>query len=164
NLREKVPQRPKPFGFKLAFLVGGLAVLAGTAVRLSALAFPILKPYAWPLVEAGAWVYDLFGLAAPWTEPAQAKGVELVWLSLAESVVEFSLLVCLVRFGNLGWWALDRWLLGPFVLRPTDWLLDRMAVGYRWLLTVSLRYWGVVLVGSVLLIALAGAFLYFDIL
>ncbi|MFO0841148.1 MAG: efflux RND transporter permease subunit [Gemmataceae bacterium] len=164
NLREKRPHRPRPFPFALAFLLGGMALLAGTAFRLSALWLPALKPFGWPLVDAGTWLYGLFGLEAPWPDPATATGRTLWTLTLAESVVEVALVVCLVRFGNLTWWAIDRWLLGPLVLGPTDWVLERLAVAYRRFLAVSLRHWGVVLLGSVLLIALAAAFLYFDIL
>src|SRR5262249_26503178 len=58
----------------------------------------------------------------------------------------------------------DRYLIGPFILRPTDWVLEGMAVGYGWFLRLALRHWGVVLLGSALLIALAVGFLSFDIL
>jgi multidrug efflux pump subunit AcrB len=151
NLREKVPHRPRPFPFALAFLVGGLVVLLGTAYRLTALWLPALQPYGWPLL-------DFTGLAE-WSPHGEAGPRRH-----AQGPLEFALAACVVRFGGLAWWALDRWVLGPLVLRPTDWVLERLAVAYRWLLAVSLRHWGVVLLGSGLLIALAVAFLYFDIL
>jgi HAE1 family hydrophobic/amphiphilic exporter-1 len=164
NLREKTPHRPKPFGFRLAFLAAFLVVLAGTGCRLASLGLPALKEFGWPLVDAGAWLYELFDQTAPWADPTKAKGRELLALTLAESLVEFALVVLLVRFGNVMWYLLDRWFLGPFLLRPTDWVLEKMAVGYGWFLRVSLRHWGVVMVGSAVLIAVAVAFLYFDIL
>lgn len=151
NLREKVAHKPKPYGYTLALLVGLFVVLGGTSLRATALWVPALKPFAWPLIELVGGV-------------AEAKGEKLLWLTVVESVVEFSLAVLLVRFGGLAWWALDRWFLGPVLLGPTDWVLGKMADGYGWFLKLSLRHCGVVLVGSALLIALTVGFVYFDIL
>ena len=38
----------------------------------------------------------------------------------------------LLRYGNLLYWLLDRFFLGPVLLRPTDWVLDRITLLYRW--------------------------------
>jgi HAE1 family hydrophobic/amphiphilic exporter-1 len=164
TLREKKPARPRPYPLMLAFLLGGIVLLAGTVFRAMALWAPSLMPFAWPLIELGMLPYEWLGLAAPWEAPTKAAGQTLLLLTLVESVLEFALVAFVVRAGNVCWWTLDRWFLGPFLLRPTDWVLERMAVGYRRFLALSLRYWGVVLVGSALLIALTVAFLYFDLL
>src|SRR5204863_8397360 len=59
---------------------------------------------------------------------------------------------------------LDRYFMGPLLLRPTDWVLDRLALIYAWFLKLSLKHWGVVRIFSALMIAVAVGFLYFDIL
>jgi multidrug efflux pump subunit AcrB len=106
----------------------------------------------------------LFGQEGLWTEPGQARGLELLWLGLAETAGEFVLVALLVRYGNVLYWALDRFLLSPLLLRPTDWLLEHLARWYRRLLELALKYWAVVLANSAALIAAAGAFLYFDLI
>ncbi len=164
NLREKVPHRPTLFPFALAWVLGGLTLLVGTAVRLASLIWPILQPYVWPLLNLGPWCYEWFGLVPVWPDPLSVSGWNWLWLLLIEGVVEFALVACLVRFGNLLWWLVDRFLLGPFLLWPTDWILDKLALAYGWSLKLALRRWGLVLLVSALLIALAGAFLYFDVL
>src|SRR5262249_24773394 len=70
----------------------------------------------------------------------------------------------LVRYGNVLYWALDRFLLGPLLIRPTDWLLHRMTAGYARMLAWSLRHWGFVLFQGEGLIAVAFVFLYYDVL
>src|SRR5262249_50847914 len=62
------------------------------------------------------------------------------------------------------YWALDRWLLEPLILRPTEWLLARTTDGYAWLLAWSLRCWGAVLVLGAVLIGIAVAFIWFALL
>src|SRR5262249_29557234 len=77
---------------------------------------------------------------------------------------EFLLAALLTRYGTVLWWALDRYFLEPVLLQPTNWFLDRMTVWYAGLLRWSLRHWGLVLAQGALLIAVAAAFLYFDVL
>src|SRR5581483_2035694 len=55
-------------------------------------------------------------------------------------------------------WALDRWLLEPLLIRPTDWLIERATVGYRWVLGRALRHqWWVIPMSLVLA---ASAFIF----
>src|SRR5262249_32705832 len=61
-----------------------------------------------------------------------------------------------------GFWAVDRYFLGPFLIRPTDWVLEKLTSGYRKLLEWSLRHWAIVLTQSAVLIAIPVAFLYFN--
>src|SRR5205807_1204829 len=37
-------------------------------------------------------------------------------------------------------WLVDRWIFEPILLRPTDWLMHRLAVGYGHLLRHALRH------------------------
>jgi multidrug efflux pump subunit AcrB len=62
------------------------------------------------------------------------------------------------------YWALDRGLLEPLLLRPTEWLLARMTAGYAGLLAWSLRHWLFIVGQGVALIAVAVAFIVFGIL
>src|SRR5205085_1201339 len=164
NLHERVPHRPLPFRLPLA-LVAGLAVaLAGVAARLLGLLLPQVTPWAWPLLDLGSEVWRMLGSEAPWPNPVQATGRELVYVWAAETALEFALAASLTRYGNLLYWALDRFLLEPLLIRPTEWVLEKMTVGYAWLLRWSLRYWGVVLGFGGSLIAIAFVFLYFDVL
>ena len=61
------------------------------------------------------------------------------------------------------YWAIDRYLLEPLLIRPTEWTLEKLTSVYAWLLRWSLRNWGVVLHQRALMV-LAAAFVYFDIL
>src|SRR4051812_45706535 len=64
NLREKgqAPHRPQPFGVRLALILGLMAALAGTGFRLVGMWVPALGAFGWPLADAGAWLYETFGL------------------------------------------------------------------------------------------------------
>ncbi len=57
-------------------------------------------------------------------------------------------------------WALDRFVLEPLFLWPTNWLMNRLARGYRWLLGHALRHQWWVIPASILLAASALLFLY----
>ncbi|MFO0877133.1 MAG: efflux RND transporter permease subunit [Gemmataceae bacterium] len=164
NLREKKPSRPRPYPFMLAFLAGLLVVVLAAGLRTAAWWMPGLREFAFPLAYLGGELYELFGLTWPWAMHEGITSREYLVLSVGETLVEFALILCLVRWGTLLWWLIDRFLLGPLLLGPTDWVLDQMARGYRWVLALSLRHWGVVMVGSFLLILLTVSFLYFDLL
>src|SRR5262245_37899188 len=132
NLHEKRPRRPLPFGLSLAAFVGGLVLLVGTSLRLASWWFSELAPWCWPLRDLAGWVAGTCQLAwQPDHVPAAA------WWTL-ESLVEFLVPALVTRYGNVLYWAVDRFLLGPLLLRPTEWLLDRMTTGYGWLLAWSL--------------------------
>jgi HAE1 family hydrophobic/amphiphilic exporter-1 len=164
NLREKVSHRPLPFGWPLALLAGFGVILISACFQLTAVLMPALRPHVFPLTHLAEGIVELFGMKAPWPAPEQAKGLARLWFGLAEVGAEAILTVFLVRYANVLYWALDRYFLGPLLLRPTDWALETMAVAYRWLLRVSLKRWGFVLLVSLLLILVAVGFLYFDVL
>jgi multidrug efflux pump subunit AcrB len=164
NLREKVPHRPLPFGVPLAVLVGFLVVLVGTTLRLGALLWPALTPYAWPLLELADGCFGLLNRTAFWPLPEQASGRTLVWMWLAESGLEFALAALLTRYGTILYWALDRFLLEPLLIRPTEWVLERLTAAYAVTLRLALRLWWLVLGAGAGLIAVAAVFLYFDVL
>jgi multidrug efflux pump subunit AcrB len=164
NLHEKVPQRPLPFGLSLGLLVGLIVALAGTGLRFAALLFPGMTPYAWPVLELADGACSLFNMEPPWPTPEAAAGVSLVALWLVETAVEFGLAVLLMRYGTVLYWALDRFVLEPLLLRPTDWVLNKMTASYEVLLRWSLRLWGAVLFSGAVLIAVAVGMLYFDVL
>ena len=146
NLREKVPERPLPFRVPLALFVGLLAAALGTAVRLANLAWPFAGAWAWPLVS-------LLPVPLP------------VWAQWAvETGGEFLIAVLLTRYGNVLYWALDRFFLEPLLLRPTEWFLEKITNGYARLLAWSIRQWGGVVCLGILLTAISGIMLGFDVL
>src|SRR4051812_40171445 len=135
TLREKRPHRPKAYPVALALVLAAVVVGVGSAFRLMALWFPDLLGFGWPLLEVAGLIYE----QPPWVSPVKATARELWSLTLAESAAEFVLVAFLVRFASQIWWALDHYLIGPFVLQPTDWVLEGMAVGYGWFLRLALR-------------------------
>jgi HAE1 family hydrophobic/amphiphilic exporter-1 len=146
NLREKASHKPRPFGVPLAVLVGLGVLLLGTSLRLAALRWPVVAPWAWPLRSLLAGEPGALATGAFW------------WL--AESAGEFLLAAVLTRWGNVLYWMLDRFVLTPVFLQPTEWLLDRMTTAYAALLRWSLRYWGVILALGVVLILVAALFAF----
>src|SRR5262245_13321807 len=155
NIHQRVPKRPRTFGLPLAAMVGILVMLIGVGVRLIGVAVPEMAPYGWwPASLAGLFV-DVPAPAALVTSPGWWAGV---------CAGEFLLGALLVKFGNQVWWAVDRWILEPCLLRPTEWTLERMTHGYARLLDWSLRYWGIVVGVGGGLIAIAFVFIYFDLL
>ncbi len=165
NLRERVPRRPRPFRLALGLLVGFGVVLVTASLRGALrLWLPEYEPWSWPLVELAGGVYELLGWEPTWTAPADAGGRELALLWAVETGGEFVLAALLMSYGTVLYWALDRFFLGPLLLRPTDWALTRMTSGYAWLLRLSLRLWPAVLAVSVVLIALAVGMLHYDVL
>ncbi|MCI0459386.1 MAG: efflux RND transporter permease subunit [Gemmataceae bacterium] len=150
NLHEKFPRRPLPFGGSLALVVGGGVVLVFTCLRLLALYSPALESWAWPfftLVDVPVAFWH-----SPWFR----------WP--VETAVEFGLACLLTRYLNVMYWGLDRYFLGPLLIRPTDWFMNRLTAGYAVLLRVSLHFWPVVIAFSVVLMGIAFVFIYFDVL
>src|SRR5581483_86699 len=70
----------------------------------------------------------------------------------------------LTRYGNGLYWLLERLILGPLLLRPTEWVLEKLTLLYAVTLRWSLRLWPAVLALGLVLILVAAAFLYFDLL
>jgi multidrug efflux pump subunit AcrB len=99
-----------------------------------------------------------------WPEPAAARGSALAVLWAVESAAEFLAGFLLARGGNQLWWALDRYVFEPLLIRPTEWLLTKTTTGYAWLLRRSLRWWPVVLLQGLALIVIAVVMLAFDVL
>src|SRR5262245_15069947 len=71
--------------------------------------------------------------------------------------------------GPLGWiptswsrtaWALDRFLLEPLFIRPTNWLMDRLSRGYGWIIHHAIRHQWWVIPASLLLAASALLFIF----
>ncbi|MCS6852939.1 MAG: efflux RND transporter permease subunit [Gemmataceae bacterium] len=147
-LHEK-PPRPAPFRWALAGVVAAALLVLLSGLRLAAWAYPALGPWAWPVLSLAGG--------------PQAVGQPLVrWLS--ESLTEAAAALVLVRYGPIGWWAADRFVLEPFLIRPTEWVLQRLTNGYGRLLAWSLRHWVTVLAGGAALIAVAAGMLAFDVL
>src|SRR5262249_53886494 len=150
NLHKRLPTRPKTFGTPLALVIGSALLLTGTSVRLLGKVLPGLEPWGW-------WPASLLHLclgddiATPLAPPPQ----QLVLCGLGVSVAESAIGFLLTRFGNIAYWALDRWVLEPVLLRPTEWVLHKMTGGYAWLLGWSVRHWGIVLGQGLALIAVA---------
>src|SRR5262249_47210403 len=164
NLREGKSHRPLPFGLPLALLVGVGVIALLALARLVAVLWPAAVPFVWPLTSLAGWGLARFGVAAPWPAPAQATGLSCWMLWGGETLAEFALAVYLTRYGNVSYWALDRYFLGPLFIWPTDFVVERLTRLYRVLIRWSLRLWWLVLLQSGVLIAVTAAFLYFDLL
>jgi HAE1 family hydrophobic/amphiphilic exporter-1 len=136
----------RPFGPALGLVAGLVAVAVGSSLRLLDAHLPAIQGWGWAV----------HGFEAP-----QADW-ELWWLGAVAA--DFIAGFLLMRYGVVIYSWLDRFLLTPLLLRPTDWLLHRMTNGYAWLLRWSLRSWPFVLGVSSLLILLAVAFLAFNVL
>lgn len=156
NVRERMPRRPLPFRLPLAVFVGLLVALGGMVVRLVDAWWPIAGAWAWPLHTLTGWAGPAGAGPEWWTQPSTR------WLF--ETVAEFALAALLTRYGNVLYWALDRFVLEPVFIRPTEWVLERTTAGYGRLLAWSLRRWGVVVLAGVTLTATSGFLLYFDVL
>jgi HAE1 family hydrophobic/amphiphilic exporter-1 len=165
NLHERVPHRPLPFGVPLAICAGLFVMGVGTCARLLLGTWaPHLVPWSWPILEVADGAFSLLGLEPFWPLPEHADGGTLVALWAVETAADGLLAMALARYGNVLYWALDRYLLEPLLIRPTEWLLHSLTVAYARLLRWSLRHWGVVLLQGGALIAVAFVFLYFDVL
>jgi multidrug efflux pump subunit AcrB len=164
NLHERVPHRPIPFGLPLAAVLGLGLMLAGTCARLVALVWPAVNDWSWPVLGMAHVVVNWLDL--PWKVPSPeaAVGWSRAGLWGVEMVGEFLVAFLLTRYGNLLYWALDRYFLEPFLIRPTEWSLEKITAGYTALLRWSLRHWGLVLIQGGALMAIAFAFIYFDVL
>src|SRR5262249_59304813 len=111
-------------------------------LRAGALLFEGLTPFAWPLLELADGAWSLFRPGGgPWPLPENAGVLSLLGLWALESAAEFAVAAFLTRYGAVLWWALDRWVLEPFLLRPTEWLLERLTVWYAVTLRLALRAW-----------------------
>jgi multidrug efflux pump subunit AcrB len=150
NLAHRSPKPPRPFGYPLGFLVGSVVVAAATTARVLALYWPAMAPAAWPIRTI---------LAA---EPGASPPPVPWWI--AETAVEFLIALLLTRWGNQLYWGVDRWVLAPLFLKPTEWALQRVTSGYGSLLRWALRRWAVVLSISGVLIGIAVLFAFGGIL
>jgi multidrug efflux pump subunit AcrB len=161
NLHEKKPSRPRAFGLPLALVIGLFAVGVGCGLRALGHFAPEAAPLGWwPALLVQPLASSLLGEPVP---SYAAMTLSLKWWGVA-MVVEFFVAALLVKFGNQLYWLLDRFFLGPVLLRPTDWFLDRMTTAYAWTLRWSLHFWYVVLGVGFALIAVAVAMLWLGIL
>jgi multidrug efflux pump subunit AcrB len=164
NLHQRVPRRPIPFGLPLSVVAGLGLVLVGSVARLVGMGLPVVGEWAWPIWDLASWVMSLVGMENPLPAAAQAGGTDLAILWGIETLSEFAVGALLVRYGNVLYWAVDRFLLEPLLIRPTEWTLEKMTTGYAWLLRVSLICWPAVVGLGVVLIGAAFAMIYWDVL
>jgi multidrug efflux pump subunit AcrB len=146
NLREKAPHRPLAFRAQLGVSAGLFVVATMSIVRLAAYWIPEIADLGWPFRFFRAPT----GLVPMW------------WL--VECALEFVLAAGLASYGNLAWWWLDKTVLGPCLLRPTDRLMAWTTTAYGRLLNAALRAWPTVLGVGAILILLAAGMLWFDVL
>ncbi|MCI0641061.1 MAG: efflux RND transporter permease subunit [Gemmataceae bacterium] len=157
NLHKRKPPRPKFFGWSLAVVAGGFVLVVGSALRVVALWVPELRPWGW-------WPATLTDSVWGGALPAMGQLQTLPWWWIGVSALEFGIGFLLVRFGNLVYWLLLRFILEPLLLHPTEWVLRKTTAGYARLLAWSLSYKSAVLIPSAGLIALAFLFIYFNVL
>jgi multidrug efflux pump subunit AcrB len=165
NLHERVPHMPRPFRLPLGVLAGiAVVVVAALARAVLHFALPVWEPWAWPALEAGEGLFALLGQQPFWPDPLHATGWSLAALWGVEIVLEFAAALLLICYGNVLYWVLDRFILEPLLLRPTEWTLTVLTTGYARLLRWSLRFWYATLFVGLALIAVTVGFLYFDVL
>ncbi len=157
NLHQRKPPRPRFFGWSLAIVVGVLVLLVGSALRVVALWVPDLRPWGW-------WPATLVDAVWEGAVPPLGQLQTLAWWWIGVGALEFCLAFLVVRFGNLVYWLVLRFLLEPLLLHPTEWVLRKTTAGYARLLAWSLSYKSAILIPSAGLIALAFFFVYFNVL
>jgi multidrug efflux pump subunit AcrB len=141
---------------------GAVVVLAiFTLIRLLAFWKPIDAWFAWPVLTAVSDLWRFCFSHVPWEQPGLlAQSVR--WL--LESCAEFGLTVSALRWGPSLFHFLDRYLLGPVLIRPTDWLMAQFTHAYWALLRWSLRVQWLIILAGLLLMAAAGLFIHFDLI
>lgn len=164
SVKEELKRRPTPFRWTFSLLVAAMLVLMLVTMRVLALGYPQLQAWSWPVLAAAEASLAWFHLSVPWMEPLHARGWLLAGLWLAETLGELLILALAIRYGQVVYSAFHRWVLDPILLRPTDWVLERMTTGYGWLLAVSLRIWPAVLVVCAGLIVFTAGMLWFNVL
>jgi multidrug efflux pump subunit AcrB len=164
NVREKVAKRPTPFRWPLVLFLAGLTLVLGLVFRLSSLGFGGLLPWTTPLLDLLRSVLrGLPKLPSPPPIEQTAGLARWSWWGI-ETGLEVLIVVMVVRWGTTLYWMLNRFVLEPCLLRPTDWLMNGMTAGYARALGWSLRHWGVTLAASMLLVVGTGAMLWFNVL
>jgi multidrug efflux pump subunit AcrB len=158
NRHERRPRRPMPFGLALATVAALTVAILGTGARLVGWMVPAVAEWSWPVRDLAMAAVQAATLNwQPGRLPPTA------WWAV-ETIGEFTLAWLLVRYGNNLYWVLNRFLLEPCLIHPTDWLVNKMTAGYARLLAWSLRHWGAVLTLGVALIGVVFVFFYYDIL
>lgn len=165
NIKEKYAKRPKPFKLSLALLMGFFAVAIGTGIRLWAKPGGALQPYGWWFLDAVQTMMGWFHV--PWgglLVPAGAERGHLIALWIAQILGEFIIVGAVVRYATTLYWAIDRYIITMFVLRPVDWFLHQLSRAYATSLRWALAAWPIVLGISLALILVAGWMIYANVL
>src|SRR5262245_55750899 len=113
NVHRRLPTPPPTYGWPLAFLVGVFTVLTTCSLRVAAIFVPVLVPWAWWLASIVEWF-------SPPSVPSPALLAESVPWWIGITTLEFAVAVLLMRYGNVAYWALDRYFLNIFLLMPTE--------------------------------------------
>src|SRR5262249_26030675 len=120
----------RPFPVPLGVAAGLLVAFAFTVLRLVGQAFPEASGLGWP--------------GAGFHKPAAAGWRLAAWWAAAV-LAEFAVPFLLVRYGQTLYSLADRYVLGPFLVTPTDWLMRLLTRVYAALLPLALRAWPAVL-------------------
>jgi hydrophobic/amphiphilic exporter-1 (mainly G- bacteria), HAE1 family len=169
NVHAAMKKSPLPFGWGLAAFVAISAAAVLALLRLATIWFPDVTPWAWPVLDSFGAIWQGVGLDPFWPEPKvwsknfADNGPLIVW-AVMEGVAEVVLLLPLVRYGHIGYWALNRYVLEPLLLWPTNTFLNFTTKAYTAGLRWSIALWPVVLLVSVALIALSAWMLYENVL
>ncbi len=166
NVRSSLAKKPVPFGWPLAAFLALMTAALGTIVRLLAFLWPDLTAWSWPVADGLSSMWNRWRPEAwtAWPAPAEAQGVWLWGGWIGETLIEAFVVLLLVRYTNVAYGFFHRWVLDPVLLRPLEWLIQKLTLGYTRLLRLSLRAWPVVLLVSLGLIVLAAGMLYFNVL
>ena len=163
NLRHSPDSSHHPglLKWKQMAAIAVLIPIIGTLVRVVGLKATLDQWVAFPAVSLIEWCSAAWRQEFPWTGPHLLAAL-LRW-SL-ESIAEFGVgFACALFMPSLLYW-LDRLVLHPLLIRPTDWLMAGMTSGYGALLRWSLRMKWIVVASGGGLIALAWMFIRFGLI
>jgi multidrug efflux pump subunit AcrB len=169
NIHAAAKHRPLPFGWSLAFLVAASVALVMLALRITSIWFPYFTAWSWPLLDGFGLLWQSLGQPPFWPEPKTwskdfAENGPILGWAIGKTVAEFLLVLPLVRYGHIGYWLVNRFVLEPVLLWPTNAFLNLTTKAYAFGLRWSLKVWPVVLAVSVALILFSAWMLYANVL
>ncbi|MBL8824312.1 MAG: efflux RND transporter permease subunit [Planctomycetia bacterium] len=165
NIKEKYSKRPRPWKWKLAIILGVLAVIAMAIIRWRSTSDSWGYTFSWWMIQTLQQICNWLHLPyAGLFQPEQAMGWHLRGLWALQIVCDLLLLAILFRYATTVYWAFDRYILTGLILRPVDYFLEGLSHGYRVTLRWALAAWPVVLLFSFFLIVLAGWMIYAKVL
>ncbi|MFT3881965.1 MAG: efflux RND transporter permease subunit [Gemmatales bacterium] len=165
NVKDKYAKRPRPSKWNLAIVAGLLAILIGTGLRLFAKPGTIAEPAGWWLLNGIQHLLNWLHLpGAGLFIPLGVDRAHLIALWAGQLIGEFLLIGLFVRYATTVYWAIDRFVISLFILRPVDAFLHWLSRAYGESLRWALAAWPIILAISGGLVLIAGWMIYANVL